>query len=65
MKHIKHENFSISICGTKFNRLKNKNTFEIFNIEDFKKQYELFPKYCCSKCINVLKSLKEQNDIRK
>ena len=61
MKHITRDSsFKSSKCGTSFN-LKNKNSFEVYNLNDFIRQFAVMPEHCCSKCIAVLASkLKEQ-----
>lgn len=61
MKHITRDSgFKTSKCGTSFN-LKNRNSFELYKLNDFVRQFALMPEHCCSKCIAVLSDkLKEQ-----
>ena len=61
MKHITRDSsFKSSKCGTSFN-LKNKNSFELYKLNDFVRQFAVMPEHCCSKCIAILSSkLKEQ-----
>jgi len=64
MKHLKHKkSFEASRCGTKYNRLRNNtSTFEIYNLNDFVKQYALLPEHCCTKCMALVEGiLKDQN----
>ena len=61
MKHITRDSgFKTSKCGTSFN-LKNKNSFDLYKLNDFVKQFAIMPELCCSKCIAILSAkLKEQ-----
>ena len=61
MKHITRDSsFNSSKCGTTYN-LKNRNSFELYKLNDFVRQLAVMPEHCCSKCIAVLAAkLKEQ-----
>jgi hypothetical protein len=61
MKHITRDStFKSSKCGASFN-LKNRNSFELYKLNDFVHQLAVMSEHCCSKCIAVLASkLKEQ-----
>jgi hypothetical protein len=51
MKHITRDSgFKSTKYGTSFN-LKNKNSFELYKLNDFIKQLVVMPEHCCSKCI--------------